>query len=277
MSYEEKHEQIDEEVAPVVSHTGPFHKKAAGKIFVIWLVFTAIGLAIALLLPKHLFPTFFSPEMHDVYVTFLVFTIAAAPVAALVYSIVFYSLFAWRQKGSGKSDTPPPDGEALRGNSLITAVWLGTSVVLVLFLLVWGMAELSAEQAPQKGAIQVNVTGQQWLWTFSYPGTGVSTNHLILPEGRQIDFHVTSVDVTHGFWPVELGVQVDANPNVTTLISATPNRLGQFDVRCSQICGLYHAYMQTTGTVLTPGQFALWLASQGASLSSVHSYALSGN
>jgi cytochrome c oxidase subunit 2 len=276
MSYEEKRDAIEEEVAPIVEHTGPIRKKSLGRILAIWVVMTAVGLFLALWAPQHLFPSSSSVEMHDVSVTFILFTALAAPVAALVYSIAFYSLVAWREKGSGKSDTPPPDGVPLRGNSTIAAVWIGTSVLLVLFLLVWGMAELSSETAPQTDAIQVNVTGQQWLWTFSYPGTGVTTNTLVLPEGRQVDFHVTSEDVTHGFWPIQLGVQIDANPNVVTEISATPNKLGTFNVRCSQICGLYHAYMQTTGTVVTNSQFADWLTSHGASYDAVQSYALSG-
>ena len=276
MSYEEKRDEIAEEVKPIVAHTMPFHKKAPAKVVYITIVFTIIGVLLALFLPTHMFPFSMSPEMHDAVLTFVVFTIAAAPVAALVYAIAAYSLIAWRKKGANNNEEPPEDGAPSHGSGLITSLWIGTSVVLVLFLLVWGMAELSAETAQQSNAIQVNVTGQQWMWTFSYPGTGVTTHNLILPEGRQIDFNVTSMDVTHGFWPVEMGVQIDANPNVIDHIAATTNRLGSFDVRCSQLCGLYHAYMQTKGTVVTNAQFATWLASQGASSSSIQSYALSG-
>ena len=74
---------------------------------------------------------------------------------------------------------------------------------------------------------------------------------------------MTSVDVTHGFWPASLGVQVDANPNVTTVIESTPNKLGTFTVRCSQLCGLYHSFMYASGAVVTPQRFAVWLHSQG--------------
>jgi len=276
MSYESKHEAIDAEVEPLISHPGPLHTRAIGKILAIWAVFTAIGIIIALFLPQHLFPVGYGTEQHDVVLTFVVFTIAAAPVAALVYAVTFYSLFAWRKKGSGKSDTPPPDGAPIHGNSAVASVWIGVSVVLVLFLLVWGMTELGAETQTEANVIRVNVTGQQWMWTFSYPGTGVTSPTLIVPEGRQVKFQVTSEDVAHGFWPVQLGVQIDAMPNVTNLISATPNKLGTFAVRCSQICGLYHAYMQTTGQVVTNAQFAQWLTNHGASTSSVKSYALSG-
>jgi cytochrome c oxidase subunit 2 len=85
---------------------------------------------------------------------------------------------------------------------------------------------------------------------------------------------VTSVDVTHGFWPVQFGDQIDANPGFITRITVEPNTLGPFDVRCSQLCGLYHSYMYAPGKVVTPTDFASWLQSQGASTSAATSYAL---
>ena len=273
MSSEEKRDEIAAVVEPVF-RGGPLWRRPAGKVLILWVPMTIIGVLLALYAPRYLFPANMSVEQEAVRTTFIFFTALAAPVAAVVWGIALYSIVGWRKK-SGKSDTPPEDGPPIRGGTIATTIWLGTSVVLVVVLLVWGMAELSSELAPQQNAMQVNVTGQQWQWTFSYPGTGVTSTQLIVPEGRQIHFHVTSEDVTHGFWPVQLGVQIDANPNVTTLISATPNVLGTFDVRCSQLCGLNHAYMQTTGTTVTQAQFNAWLVSRGASATSVHSYAMS--
>jgi heme/copper-type cytochrome/quinol oxidase subunit 2 len=52
---------------------------------------------------------------------------------------------------------------------------------------------------------------------------------------------------------------------VVTVIRTTPNSLGSFTVQCSQLCGLYHAFMNNQGAVVTPTQFAQWLESHGAS------------
>ena len=52
---------------------------------------------------------------------------------------------------------------------------------------------------------------------------------------------------------------------MVTVIRATPDKLGSFTVRCSQLCGLYHSFMYAPGSVVTPAQFAAWLQSQGAS------------
>jgi cytochrome c oxidase subunit 2 len=271
--HDEKRAEIADEVTPIFKG-GPIWRRPVGKIALVWLFMTAFGVIVGLLLPSHIMPKEMAPQFKDARETVVLFTVLAAPVAALVWATAFYSLIAWRKKKSGASDTPPPDGPPLRGNSLVSGLWVGTSVVLVVVLLIWGMAVLASQTAQQSNVLQINVTGQQWLWSYSYPGTGVTTHELVVPLDRQVEFNVTSVDVTHGFWPIEFGTQVDANPGFITRITVQPNKLGPVDVRCSQLCGLYHSYMYTPGRVVTSSNFASWLQSQGASMSSVQSYAL---
>ena len=250
----------------------PFFSRPVGKIFIIWFLMTAVGVLIGIFAPHHLMPTFLSHEGTDVWRTMVLFTILAAPVAAVVYAVAAYSLIGWRHRGN--QDDPPEDGPPLRGNSTVTAVWLATSSVLVLVLLAWGLTVYSAEEVSHPGTLQVDVTGQQWLWTFTYPGTGVETRSLVLPINRPVQFNVTSADVTHGVWPAALGVQVDANPGVTTVIRATPDKLGNFTVRCSQLCGLYHSFMYAPGSVVTSAGFSRWLRSEGASTTTGQATAL---
>jgi cytochrome c oxidase subunit 2 len=267
MSVDDFDEEVHEDLQRSVLSGEPFFSRPAGKIFGIWVVLTAVGVFLGLYAPSHLLPRMLSVEGHDATITIVLFTVLAAPVAAFVYAVGAYSLLAWRHR-SEDPDEVPPDGPPMRGNGPMTVLWLVVSTLLVVVLLVWGLGELASEQAPQADPLQVNVTGQQWLWSFSYPGTGVETRSLVLPVGRAVQFNVTSVDVTHGFWAASLGVQVDANPSVVTVIEATPNRTGTFVVRCSQLCGLYHAFMYAQGSVVTPSQFSAWLQAQGASSSS---------
>ena len=268
MSFEDEVDAIE---ADTILGGEPFFSRAGGKIFIIWLVVTVIGVLIGFYAPHHLLPTLLSPEGGDVWATIVFFTVLAAPVAAFVYALAFYSLIAWRHKGN--QDEPPPDAAPQRGNGPMTVLWLGVSTLLVVVLLFWGITVWSAQQISHSNTLQVNVTGQQWIWSYSYPGTGVSTHTLDLPLNRPVQFNVTSEDVTHGFWPAALGVQVDANPGVVTVIRSTPNKLGNFTVQCSQLCGLYHAFMNTKAAVVTPQQFASWLQSQGATPSAANTEA----
>jgi cytochrome c oxidase subunit II len=251
----------------------PFFSRPIGKIFIIWFLMTTVGVLIGIFAPHHLMTTLLSHEATDVWRTMVLFTILAAPVAALVYAVAAYSLIGWRHRGN-HDEPPPEDGPPLRGNSTVTAIWLGASTVLVLVLLAWGLTVYSAEDVSHPDTLQIDVTGQQWLWTFKYPGTGVDTRSLVLPVNRPVQFNVTSVDITHGFWPVALGVQTDANPGVVTVIRATPDKLGKFTVRCSQLCGLFHSFMYAPGSVVTSAQFSHWLQSQGASTTAAEAAAI---
>jgi cytochrome c oxidase subunit II len=235
------------------------NKKSLKSFFWLWGIFTVVGVVLGLWAPGHFMPQSMSSNMHLTVLTMVVFSVAAAPVAAGVYAAAIYILRNWTHKGD---DVPPP-AEPIRDNGIFVTTWVSVSVLLTLFLLIWGLGALAEDNATSSSdPLIVNVIAQQWVWTFQYPGTHVESNSLYLPEGREVEFHITSVDVTHGFWIVQMGVQVDANPGVITTIHTTPNQLGTFNVRCEQFCGLNHAFMDALGHVVSPQQFTTWLAAQ---------------
>lgn len=229
------------------------------QLVAVWLVLTAVTTTGSLLVLPRLMPHEASSTMHLLVLSMLVFSAAAAPVGAMVYSTLFYALRHWRW---GSGDEPPPDGPPLRANHPITVAWVTLSALLCMFLLIWGLAALSTDDAQAaKSTYTVDVTAQQWLWTFSYPGTGVTSHVLVLPEGKTVTFRVTSLDVVHGFWIVQMGVKIDANPGEVTTVSVTPDKLGRFTVVCSELCGLDHAFMTADVEVVTPRRYSAWLHS----------------
>ena len=207
-----------------------------------------------------------STVMQDIQQTIFVFTIVSIPITAFVFAVLLYSLFGWK----GKTGDAPPnnDNPAIRTNAVAVITWTAASSLLAAFLVVWGLIELADITADSYGtqsisgqpraddALVVNVTGQQWVWTFEYPQYDkVATDVLYLPKDRPVLFNVTSVDVIHNFWAVELGVKIDANPGAITQTGVTPNKEGIFNVRCAELCGLHHAYMETEIRVLPPETF----------------------
>jgi cytochrome c oxidase subunit II len=227
------------------------------------------GLTIALVLfafvPARIMGPPASPTKRAVEDTMTVFSIAAAPVAAVVWSIALYSLFKWRRKGAtGPSDE---DGPPMRGSrSPATLVWLVLSSLLCVFMLIWGLAEIQKVEASASAPdpLVVNVTGQQWVWTFSYPHNGgIESDQLYLPVDRPVVFYVRSEDVVHSFWVVQLGIKIDANPGVTTKTSVLPDKIGNYDIRCAELCGLLHADMETRAHVVSTSDFDNWIANGG--------------
>jgi cytochrome c oxidase subunit 2 len=226
-------------------------------------VMTVLLLVFGIWWPLVSLPTTASDTEDAVKSTILVFSIAAAPVMALVWGVSYYSLRHWNH---GSGDEPPEDGPPLRGNNRVAVSWVVVSSVLTAFLLIWGLSELTSTTTVSADAkpLVVNVTGQQWLWTFSYPDDGgISSPQLALPKDRPVIFQVSSLDVIHSFWLPEMGVKVDANPSVVTTINTTPTLLGSFEVKCAELCGLNHSYMQTTVQVLDGADFDSWITAHG--------------
>ena len=135
--------------------------------------------------------------------------------------------------------------------------------MLCLFALIGGMIVLQkdSEAVLESTAIQMKVTGQQWAWNFDYPN-GARSEDLYLPVNKPVVFHVTSVDVKHSFWIVQMGIKIDANPGYTTETAVTPNKIGVFDIRCAELCGLLHAYMQNKVHVLSQADYDAWVTKQ---------------
>ena len=114
-----------------------------------------------------------------------------------------------------------------------------------------------------KNALQVQVIGQQWNWTYRFPAYGnVETLQLELPVSTPIELHVTSLDVTHSFWAYELGVKADAVPGVDNVVYVHPRDQGRFQIRCAELCGIWHGHMFQTGHVVSRSAFDSWIAGQ---------------
>ncbi|HEY0933088.1 MAG TPA: cytochrome c oxidase subunit II [Trebonia sp.] len=206
-----------------------------------------------------------------------VLAVTAAPVIIGVLLYFAYAIVVWRARPGDESDGP-----AIYGNTKIQATWIIGTTAIVLFLFVFGTVELvgpagaGAGEGPSpiwkltgtqaatwtpggNDLLQVQVIGQQWAWTYRYPQFGgMESTALDLPADTPIEFHVTSLDVIHNFWPYLLGVKADANPQVDNVAYTTVKTTGGFIVRCDELCGLWHGAMTTSGTVLTQSGFQTW-------------------
>ena len=251
------------------------------RIAVIWAVSTLVGVPlIVFVLGPHIPPFHGSEQSSDQHDINVLLTALAWPVAMMIWVYLLYSVTVFRQRGETIVDGPP-----ITSNPRIAITWLVVTGAIVLALAVYGTAELLGSahgagggQGPNplakppgaSQALEVQVIGQQWLWTFRYPGYGgVETPDLVVPEGRWIAFHVTSLDVAHSFWAYELGVKADAIPGTDNVAYVKPTKTQTFQIRCAELCGLWHGHMNTTGQVMTQSRFAAWIAQQQSQNSGV--------
>jgi cytochrome c oxidase subunit II len=261
-------------------------------LLVLWIVLSVIGcLLVALVWGPHLPPGRQSSSAASQQDDYTVLGTIATPVVIGVLLYFGWALTFWRQKPGDDTDAAP-----IHGNTRISAIWITVSSVIVLSLAVYGTIELispagaGAGQGPQpiwkpagtttssltswtpgaSNILQVQVIGQQWAWTYRYPQFGgFETTQLMLPVGEPVQFNVTSLDVIHSFWAYTLGVKADANPGLNNVAYTTPEHTGQFQVRCSELCGIWHGSMYDTGDVLSVPAFLQWTQATKVSLAAL--------
>jgi len=201
-----------------------------------------------------------------------VLTATITPLICLLVVFFVYTLTQFRATpGAALVDGPP-----LRNHAGVQVWWVVLTTVTVLFLAGFGTYEMLVDgagggQGPSPVAVpagvhqmlQVQVIGQQWNWTYRYPSYGgVETQELFLPEHTWVRLDVTSLDVIHSFWAYKLGVKADANPGVDNVAYVQTRGPMSFDLRCAELCGLWHGYMYQTGHVVPQSQFASWIRQQ---------------
>jgi cytochrome c oxidase subunit 2 len=113
----------------------------------------------------------------------------------------------------------------------------------------------------------VEVTALQFAWQFTYPEQGIVSPELNLPRDRQVLLKLQSKDVIHSFWVPEFRMKQDAVPGMTTQLRIRPTLVGQYEVRCAELCGTSHYAMLATVNVMEPADFDAWLAQQSPSSS----------
>ena len=184
---------------------------------------------------------------------------------ALIVVFMLYSIVVFRRKPGDKSDA-----SHIEGNTRLEVTWTIIPLVTVLTFSFLGAQSLAETQAIGDRVIEVDVIGSQWAWRFEYPDSGIVSNELRLPVGTQALLHLSSTDVIHSFWVPEFRVKQDALPGGEAFIlelRITPTRLGEYKVRCAELCGLNHAAMEAPVKVVTQSDFDAWLqAKSGASL-----------
>ena len=183
---------------------------------------------------------------------------------ALVAAVILYAVVKFRAAPDDDSDGPP-----IHGHTGLEIVWTAVPAALVTAISIVSAVVLAKnENVPHASAatplkpLIVDVTAQQFFWSFKYPGfKDLTSSTLKLPINTPVRLRITSVDVTHSFWVPEFGQKLDAVPGSVNTLPVTPDRLGTFPVICTELCGLGHALMRSQAEVMSSGKFLAWAKS----------------
>ena len=228
-------------------------------MLIIGVIASAIGVAVALSI--NWFPVQASTQSKKIDDLYDVLLVASVPVFVLVEVVVLYSVWKFRMKpGEELKDGPP-----IHGNTGLEVIWTAIPALLLFGLCTYAYVVLRDIEKKPKHEMIVQVTGQQFAWSFGYKPAGgqqVTSNELYLPEGQPVEFRIKALDVIHDFWVPAFRLKSDAVPGITTKYRVTPSRAGEYAVVCAELCGLGHSTMRSTVHVLSRAKFDTWMAQQ---------------
>ena len=205
--------------------------------------------------------------------------ILSVVISVFVLGLLLYVMVRFR-----KSANPVPSKTS--HNTTIEVVWTLIPVLILVAVAVPSISLLAKQYKPAPAkALTIKATGNQWLWTYTYPDNGgieVVSNMLkdedairngeppqlaadfrmVVPAGEPIRLQVTAADVIHAFAVPSLWFKIDAVPgriNEKVLFIKEP---GVYYGQCSELCGARHGYMPIAIEALPRDKYNAWVLSQ---------------
>ena len=197
----------------------------------------------------------------------------------------------------------PEPASPSHGNDRWEVLWTSGAAVLFLGLTLMGYsawAEVRFDKARSGDGepdVTVEVVGQQFIWSFRYPGAdnrfgptspdlmdeslgnplGVDrdsrdgaddlvTARLAVPVNQETELVLLSKDVLHNFFVPELRVKLDTVPGLVNRLRIRPEKVGAYEIACSELCGLGHYRMRAYLQVMSEDDYRAWLAEQASYL-----------
>ena len=197
-----------------------------------------------------------------------------------------YVLARFRKSANPTASYTGAKGKIAKSTEVAVAI---VEVILLIGYAIPAWATRVRDFPPESEAVVVRVVSEQFAWNVHYPGadgqfgrTDISLvaadnplgldrsdaagrddvteiNNLNIPVDRPILVHLSSKDVIHSFGLYEMRVKQDAIPGMVIPVWFIPNRTGEYEITCSQLCGLGHYRMRGFLNVQTADEFQTWM------------------
>jgi cytochrome c oxidase subunit 2 len=181
--------------------------------------------------------------IDDLYSAFLWFS---GIIFGIVTLILLVAVIRFRAR---PNDTR--DGSNLHGITWLEIVWTVIPFILVLAVAFVSWNLLNANNvsgAAEKSGQRIHISAYQFGWKYTYLNEDIGikdSQELVVPVDVPIAFDITTVDVMHSFWVPAWRMQMGATPAQTNYASATPTKIGEFDIVCAFLCGVGHTQMNS--------------------------------
>jgi cytochrome c oxidase subunit 2 len=144
------------------------------------------------------------------------------------------------------------------GSVKLEILWtvIPTIIVLVMFWYGW-MGFRDMRRVPDD-AMRITAIGRYWEWEFDY-GDGKVSKTLVVPVNKAVRLDLVSEDVNHSLFIPAFRVKEDVVPGYDNFLWFEPLYIGEFDILCTEYCGLLHSSMVSVAKVVSQEEYDEWI------------------
>ena len=148
--------------------------------------------------------------------------------------------------------------QSITHNTPIEIVWSVLPTILVAVIFWQGYVTFLDLRTSPKDAFQIRVKAQTWGWNFTYPDGTMIAQQLAVPQGRPVEFIMSSQDTLHSLHLPAFRQKQDVLPDRYTKIWFPTDRVGDYRIYCSEYCGKDHSNMYARLQILPQAEFDAW-------------------
>jgi len=200
----------------------------------------------------------FAPHVDALYA----YLVAVSAFFSIAIAIVIVT-FAVKYRRRSASEVPVPLNEHGAGSIILEITWSVIPLLLSLIMFAWGAVIFFNESKPPADAMDIWVTGKQWMWKVQHLEGTREINELHVPINRNIRLTLTSEDVIHDFFVPAFRTKTDVVPGRYTTEWFRPTKIGEYHLFCAEYCGTKHSGMVGTIYVMNEADYEAWLTSGG--------------
>ena len=188
---------------------------------------------------------------------------AVVAVCAVVFVAVESALVLFVIRFRRRRGTPEDaEGPQIHGNTRIEIIWTIIPSLILVAIAVFTFTRIPSVEAKGSDEVRIRVEAHQFYWQYVYPNGAISLDELRVPVGRTVTLELITHDVNHSWWVPALTGKLDAIAGRTNVLHFKPKRTGTWEGQCAEFCGIQHAVMYTSVTVMEQAAYNSWVEQQ---------------
>lgn len=181
------------------------------------------------------------------FIFLIAFIFIVGITAFMIYTVIKYNR---------KKNKP---AKQFSGSVKLEIIWTVIPTILVMLMFYYGWVGFAPMRKVPPGAMEITAIGRMWEWEFDY-GDGKLSKELVIPVNVPVKLNLVSKDVNHSLFIPAFRVKEDVVPGYDNYLWFTPYYIGDYEILCTEYCGLLHSSMTSNTRVVDSLVFVDWLA-----------------